>query len=106
MLPMGRGPQQLSAILEILARLKMRTKERLAETMYRAPELPWNMSCVHFAHEQDGGTQATARYFSNRRIPMIFVVSAGVAPWEENGHRREGKIYHLDELRIEETQKP
>jgi uncharacterized protein (DUF58 family) len=105
-LPMGRGPQQLSAILEILARLKMRTKEPLAETVHRTSGLLWNMSCIHFAHEQDEATPATTRYFSNRRIPVIFVVSDGVAPREENGQPLEGKIYHLDELRIEETQKP
>jgi uncharacterized protein (DUF58 family) len=103
-LPMGRSPQQLPAILEILARLKMRGNGSLADMMCRALELPWGVSCVHFACEQDEGTRATAQYFSHRRVPMIFVMCAARAPLEGNGHTLGGKMYCLDEIRIEEAQ--
>jgi len=105
-LPMGRSPQQLPSILEILARLKMRASGKLADTLYRALEIPWGLSCVHFSYEQDEGTGATAQYFSYRRIPMISVVCSSRAPCEGDGHRLGGKIYCLDEIRIEEAQKP
>jgi len=105
-LPMGRSPQKLSSILEILARLKMRANGSLADTMYRALKLPWSVSGVHFSYEQDEATLATAQYFSHRRIPMIFVVCSSPAPWEEDGHRFGDKMYCLDEIRIEEAQKP
>lgn len=105
-LPMGSSPQQLPAILEILARLKMRAIGDLADTLYRAPELPWGMSCIHFSYQQDEGTRATARYFSHRRIPMISMTCASGAPWEGEGHMLGGKIYCLDEIRIAEAQKP
>jgi uncharacterized protein (DUF58 family) len=105
-LPMGRSPQQLPSILEILARLKMRANGNLADTLYRVVELPWGVSCVHFSYDQDEGTLATARYFSHRRIPMIFVVCSSRAPLELDGHKLEGKMYCLDEIRIEEAQKP
>ena len=105
-LPMGRSPQQLPSILEILARLKMRAIGSLSDTLYRALELPWGVSCVHFSYEQDEGTRATAQYFSRRRIPMIFVVCSSRAPLEGDGHKLGGKMYRLDEIRIEEAQKP
>ncbi len=105
-LPMGRSPQKLSSILEILARLKMRANGSLADSMSRALKLPWGVSGVHFSYEQDEGTPATAQYFSHRRIPMIFVVCSSLAPGEGDGHQFEDKMVCLDEIRIEEAHKP
>ena len=102
-LPMGRSPQQLPSILEILARLRMRANVSLSDTICRVLESPWGVSCVHFAYEQDAGTRAIAQYFSHRRIPMIFVMCSSRAPWEVNGHTLGGKMYCLDEIRMEEA---
>lgn len=104
MLPLGRSPQQLSSILEILARLKMRAHGNLADTLYRALELPWGVSCVHFSYGQDEATLAIAQYFSHRKIPMIFVVCSPRGPSEKDGHKVVGKLFSLDEIRIEEAQ--
>jgi uncharacterized protein (DUF58 family) len=105
-LPMGSSPRHLPSILEILARLKMKASGDLADTLSRAPELPWGVSCVHFSYQQDQGTRATAQYFSYRRIPMIFMMCSSGAPWEGEGPKLGGRIYCLDEIRIEEAQKP
>jgi uncharacterized protein (DUF58 family) len=105
-LSMGRSPQKLSSILEILARLKMRTDGSLTDIMHRALELPWGVSCVHFAYEQDEGTRATAQYFYYRRIPQIFVVCSARPQWERDGHKLGVKTYCLDEIRMEETKEP
>ncbi len=105
-LPVGTRPQQLSTILEILARLKMRANGNLADTLYRALELAWGVSCVHFSCEQDEGTLSTAQYFSHRRIPLIFVAYSSRAPWEGDGHKLGAKMYCLDEIRVEEAQNP
>ncbi len=105
-LSMGRGPQQLPSILEILARLKMRAEGNLADTLYQNLELPWNVSCVHFSYEQDEVTLATAQYFSLRKIPLTSVVSTSRPKWEGDVHKLEGKVYCLDDICIEEAQKP
>jgi uncharacterized protein (DUF58 family) len=105
-LPMGTSPQQLPAILEILARLKMKANCSLSDTMCRALELQWGVSCVHFAFERDEGTEAAAQYFAHRRIPMILVMCSLHAPREKNGPTAGAKIYCLDEIGIEETPKP
>ena len=105
-LSVGRSPQNLPSILEILARLKMRTNGSIADIMHRVPVLHWGVSCVHFEYEQDEGTRATAQYFSHRRIPMIFVVCASRSQWEGDGHTLRGKTFCLDEIRMEEAKEP
>jgi uncharacterized protein (DUF58 family) len=101
-LPIGRSPQQLPAILEILARLKMRANGSLTDTLSRTVELSWGVSCVYFANEQDEGTHAIAQYFSHRRIPMIFVCCSG-AIREEYASAPAGMAYGLDEIMIAEA---
>lgn len=105
-LSMGRGPQQLPSILEILARLKMRADGNLANILYQNLELPWNVSCVHFSYEQDEVTLATTQYFSFKKIPLTSVVCSSQPQWEGDGHKLGGKVYCLDDIRIDEAQKP
>jgi uncharacterized protein (DUF58 family) len=105
-LSMGRSPQQLSSILEILARLKMRAAANLVDTLCRILELPWGLSAVHYSYEHDEETQATAQFFSHRRIPMIFVACADPSQWGVDGHKLGAKMFCLDEICIEEAQKP
>jgi uncharacterized protein (DUF58 family) len=102
----GRSPQQIPAILEILARLKMRTAECFADTLRRIPELPWGLSSVHFAYQHDEDTQTTAQYFSHRRIPTIFVDCSSRPRWEGYGQAPAGKTYCLDDICIQEDPKP
>jgi len=103
-LPIGRSPQQVPSILEILARLKMRAEGSLADMLYRALELPWGVSCIHFSYGINGGTPSSAQYFQNKRIPTIFVVGSSHSPWD--GHTHRGTVYSLDEIRIEGARKP
>jgi len=105
-LPIGSSPRHLPSIFEILARLKMRARGNLADTLYRAPELPWGVSCVHFAYQQGEGTRAIRQYFSHRRIPTIFMVCSPGAPWKGEGHKLEGRICYLNEVCIKEAPKP
>jgi len=104
-LPIRRSPQQLSSILEILARLKMKADGCLKDTLRRALESVWAVSCVHFSYEQDEGTLATAQYFFHKKIPTIFVVCASRAPWESTRHTLGGKVHRLDEIRMAEARK-
>ena len=102
---MGRSPQQLASILEILARLKMRAEANLADILNRTLESPWGFSGVHFSNQHDEKTLDTAHFFSHRRIPMIFVGCRSQPQWEKDGHRLEAKVYCLDEICVEETLK-
>ena len=104
-LPIARNPQQLSSILEVLARLQMKAKGDLAETLQRGLHLAWGVSCVHFSYEEDINTLATEGYFSYRKVPMVFVVCRPRSLLGDDGHKVRGKVYALDEIRIKETER-
>lgn len=105
-LPMGRSRQQLASILEILARLKMRTDANLVDTLSRVLELPWGLSSVHFSYTHDDATRKAANYFSHRRIPVIFVVCTSPSQRAVAGHQLAAKKYCLDEICIKDAQIP
>lgn len=105
-LAMGRSPQQLASILEILARLKMRANGCLADVLNRILELQWGLSSVLFSYTHDDVTRAAANYFSHRRIPVIFVACTAPFQREDYGHQRGAKVYCLDEVCIEGAQIP
>ncbi len=104
-LPIARNPQQLPAILEVLARLQMRPKRDLVDTLHRGLQLVWGASCVHFSYKEDIKTRAIEGYFSHRKTPMVFVVCQPRSLSGDNGHTVRSNVYLLDEIRIKETEK-
>jgi len=103
-LPIAKNPQQLPAILEVLARLQMNTKADLVDTVRRGLHLGWGVSCIHFSYEKNIEALAIEGYFSHRKIPMVFVVCQSRSLTEDNGHKIRGNVYSLDEIRIKETE--
>ncbi len=74
-LPVTRNPEQLSALLEALARLRMEPTRDLVEMMRLHMGLPWGLSCLYFVSEHDGAAQAVGEFFAQRRIPVQFFFS-------------------------------
>jgi uncharacterized protein (DUF58 family) len=99
-LPIARNPQQLPALLEVLARLRMAAKGNLADTLYRGLELSWGMSCVHFSYEEGMTALATEGYFSHRKIPVVFVVCQPRTISREAEYNVRGMVYSLDDICI------
>jgi uncharacterized protein (DUF58 family) len=100
LLPVARGPLHLSAILEILARVRMVRNGALIDLLRKGLSLTWGVSCVHFSYHQDASTLTAENYLTIRRIPPLFVVCL---PPETSGDacRIQSRICCLDELRIE-----
>ena len=105
MLPITRSPQQLPAILEVLARLHMKAQGNLLDTLQRGLKLTWGASCVQFSYQEDMDTLATERYFSHRKIPMVFVVCRPCSLLGDKGLKMRSKIYTLDEVRLKEMER-
>ena len=103
-LPIARNPQQLPTILEVLARLHMAPKGDLVDTLHRALDLPWGVSCVHFSHEHDTTTLAARGYFSHRGVSMVFVVCQPRSVSGEDDRRVPGRVYNLDDIRVGEAE--
>ena len=104
-LPIARNAQQLPSILEVLARLRMKVKGDLVDTLHRGLQLTWGVSCVHFSYEEDMTALTTEEYFSHRKIPVVFVVCRPRSLLGDIGHKVRGKVYSLDEIRIKETER-
>jgi uncharacterized protein (DUF58 family) len=73
--PIGRHPQQLPGILELLARLGMTPTAPLLEAVRAGTPLPWGVSCLCFSIENAGGTRAVLDHFGRRRVPVLLFVA-------------------------------
>jgi uncharacterized protein (DUF58 family) len=66
----SRSPQQLSDILETLARLKMEPGEALIN-MLRKIEIPWGTSCLYFTLNEDSTADVVKAHFKRRKTPVL-----------------------------------
>lgn len=98
-LPAGKSPEQLPAILEILARLKMKRERKLAEILNQGPHLIWGTTCVYFSYGKDEDLYKSERSLRQRRIPMVFVVchSGGLSDGTFN------KVHLLEEIKLRQA---
>ncbi len=97
-LPIARTPQQLSDILEVLARLQMKSKGDLVNLLKHGLELPRDLSCVYFSYEKNDTAIATTEFFAQCKIPMVSIVCRHPSPPGENDSEIGGKTYSLDEI--------
>ena len=103
-LSIARNPQQVSSILEALARLKMKGKGNLLDTFQLGLHLAWGITCIYFCYDKDATTSAIKDSFSLRKIPMEFVVCRHRSLAENAEDKIQAKVYTLDEIRIKETE--
>ncbi|MFA5028249.1 MAG: DUF58 domain-containing protein [Candidatus Methylomirabilota bacterium] len=76
--PLGGGPHQLPAILELLARLSAAPGSDLQETLRAGLRLPWGVSCLCVARSWRGSASAFLRHLADRRVPALLFVSRPV----------------------------
>jgi uncharacterized protein (DUF58 family) len=67
-----RNPQQLTVLLEAMARLRMEPARDLIETFHLHLKVPWGVSCLYFALEKDETARMAREYFTQRRVPFQF----------------------------------
>jgi uncharacterized protein (DUF58 family) len=101
-LSVAASPGQISAILELLARLNMEAHGNLLDTLKRGLDLPWGVSCVFFSYEKEETALTVEEYFSHRKIPTVFFQCGPRSVHSENEHGFNKRIYRLEDLgRIE-----
>ena len=97
-LPMGRNPRHLAALLETLARLQLALSEDLVHTLRHRLTPAWGTSCFHFTREADESLHEAKRFYAHRRNPVVFVVCTPDGPAQGAGGTRKGLI-SLAEIR-------
>ena len=103
--PIARNPQQLPAILEVLARLQMESKGDLLDVLRRGLELRWDMSCVHFTYEEDGTVVTAEEYFKHRKTPVIVFVCQHHVTLGEDRSKVGRKIHCLEDICFQEDER-
>jgi uncharacterized protein (DUF58 family) len=98
LVPLGRNPQQLATILEVLARLRMEPEQDLTATLTRGISLPWGISCICCSLEADETALAIKEHFISRRIPTVFVMSRPLTPASAYRERFRSTIYNSEQL--------
>ncbi|MCP4694751.1 MAG: DUF58 domain-containing protein, partial [Desulfobacterales bacterium] len=97
-LPVARRPGHLSALLEILARIELRSTEKMSTLLDRARGLPADAICVYFSHDP----RAEKTYLNRRRTPTVNIV-CGADP-DEGSRSREsagaGSVHYLKDICI------
>jgi len=96
--PTARNPQQIPAILELLARLEMKPDGDLKDALGRRLSQSWGISCVYFSHREEDILSAK-EYLAWRRTPAIFVVSQPHVPSGGGIPMAQGKIFRLEDVR-------
>lgn len=101
--PVTRGSRQLSAILEVLARLQMEPAGVLMDTLVRAMALPWGVSCVYFTYGEEATIPAVEEYFRRQRTPVLFLLWQPQPAAEKSAAKVWGKVYRTGDLHMEEV---
>lgn len=77
--PIARNPFQMTAIFETLARVTDRLDMSVTDLIQRGPSTQGGTTCVYFARESNGETDAARSLFLSRRIPVVFLDLTGIS---------------------------
>ena len=72
-IPLTRGPQQIPALLEILARMQATSTGAVTKVMKHFLGSQRGISCVHFCYKADSAVAEIEEILKKRRVPCSFV---------------------------------
>lgn len=104
--PIARNNQQLPDIMEVLARLQMKTQATIKEALGSGTALTWGLSCVYLCYQDDGTVDIMDEYFRQCRTPVVFLVCHSRTAARPNRSPSASKIYRIEELYGKDTVKP
>ncbi|MGD9300048.1 MAG: DUF58 domain-containing protein [Desulfobacterales bacterium] len=73
-IPPSRGPRQVPAILEALARIQATPDKALTKVIQKFLGSQRGISCVHFCCEEDSSLTEMEKFFHRHQIPVSFLV--------------------------------
>ncbi len=103
--PIRRNRQQLPAILEVLARLRMESRGDLLDVVGRGLEIYWGMSCLHFSYQEDGTIETVQHYFKHPKTPVIFFVCRPRLAAGEKRTEAWYKVYSISDMVVKQSGK-
>ncbi|UCD81336.1 MAG: DUF58 domain-containing protein [Desulfobacterales bacterium] len=97
-LPIGRGPRQVSKILETLARLQMTPMADLTEILRRGLRLPWGTTGFSLSYEPGESFREITAFFKQRRVPVVSVVCGPHARRGADQKSSSSNIFALEDI--------
>jgi uncharacterized protein (DUF58 family) len=98
-IPVSRGPNQITAILEALARIEMKAATALEHMLERALRERRGVSCYHFCRNNGPSGAHMARYYQHRKVPATLLIHH----WDDDTPlpgRHNGVCFHaVDDVR-------
>lgn len=78
-IPISRAPEKVATILELMARMQVRSDEPLQEILANRYELPWGVSTLLFGYKAAESLRTLA-YFNTRNVPVYGVYAVMEQP--------------------------
>jgi uncharacterized protein (DUF58 family) len=98
--PLARNSRQLSMILEILARLKMKTARPIDDFSRKGFDIYWGTSCARFAYKSDPDDVTIIRRLKQRKIPFAsFLYEVDYADQQSLRFAKES-VYRIEDIRV------
>ncbi len=98
--PLARGPGQIPAILETLARMQPTPTGTVTKVITQFLGSQRGISCVHFCHDADSSVTEIEKFFRKRQIPFSFVTCRP----NLNTQLSEGKNrFSIDDIRLDRS---
>jgi uncharacterized protein (DUF58 family) len=99
-IPVARNPQQLTAILETLARLRMERQGNLPHILRRWSGLSWGTTVICFTLEEGEEVAKVGQYVRRRNLPFVPVLTRDSRHPVQDGIGRLDAVRYLENLRI------
>ena len=97
-IPLTRGPRQIPAILETLARMQATPTGSVIKVIKQFLGSQRGISCVHFCYEADSSVTELEKFFKKRHIPVSLVACRPIS----NTQPSEGmNRFSIDEIRLD-----
>ena len=89
--PLNRNRQNLSLILETIARMDMKSGSRLSDIFHQHISVLWGISCIFCSHTIDSSIMELKEFYAHKRIPVKYFVS-------RTGDTEDGKAFISDTI--------
>ncbi len=97
LIPLGRGPRQIPAILETLARIQAKPKGSVKDITRQFLGSRRGISCVYFCSDDDSSVSGMELFFQKKQIPVSFILCRRNPEIRNAGGKNR---YTLNEIRL------
>jgi len=102
-IPLTRGPRQIPALLETLARMQTMPNQTMPNVINQFLGSQRGVSCVHFCYDDDPSVSDMEKFFRKRRIPVTFLVCRRDPNSRPSIADKGINRYTIDEIRIDRS---